>query len=355
MPAAFHIQGSDRPRPASRATIFCDGTADESFRPGTDIELSHWMPNRTPVEVRADTSTEICLRFVELGAHDQYDLVVNNHADVDGVLSVFAIVEPRLASKHREAIVGAAAMGDFWAHGGGLAIAIFVMLTDVIDAGGENGDVAATYDRAFHVVRDLLAEATPPPEVDAARATLAASLDLVATGRVTRTLTHERFVSYRIPAAVVGSNRAAALNVPRFGAQLSSETLLLPQARNFHDAERIQLVSVEGEAGWTHDLWYPGYMWADTHNLWRAPGFEFANLTDKWFFRSPELTAAIDTLRQRETADGEWTAADGLITLETIPGRRFPVVLSFLGRDAQPADSSLTPDEVATILAPTFA
>ena len=39
--------------PDSRATIFCDGSADESFRRGVDVELSHWIPNRTPGEFRA--------------------------------------------------------------------------------------------------------------------------------------------------------------------------------------------------------------------------------------------------------------------------------------------------------------
>jgi len=35
-------------RPESRRTVFADGTSESGFREGTDVELSHWIPNRTP-------------------------------------------------------------------------------------------------------------------------------------------------------------------------------------------------------------------------------------------------------------------------------------------------------------------
>ena len=89
----FDIQGSRRPRPVSARTIYCDGSAGEGFRPGVDMELSHWLPNRTPPRFKADSSTEICLNFAATGgALADYDLTLNNHVDVDGVLSMFAVV-----------------------------------------------------------------------------------------------------------------------------------------------------------------------------------------------------------------------------------------------------------------------
>jgi hypothetical protein len=56
----FEIIGHDSPRPDAERILFCDGTDERIFRPETDLELSHWRPNRTPKEYRAGTSTEIC-------------------------------------------------------------------------------------------------------------------------------------------------------------------------------------------------------------------------------------------------------------------------------------------------------
>ena len=61
----FEIIAHDLPRPAAERIIFCDGTGGALFRPESDLELSHWRPNKTPIEYRAGTSTEICFRFLE--------------------------------------------------------------------------------------------------------------------------------------------------------------------------------------------------------------------------------------------------------------------------------------------------
>jgi hypothetical protein len=87
----FHIEGSDVLRPSAREVIYCGGGIDSQFREGVDLELSHWIPNQTPKEFKADTSTEICLNFVASGDR-RFDLVVNNHVDVDGLLAVFTLV-----------------------------------------------------------------------------------------------------------------------------------------------------------------------------------------------------------------------------------------------------------------------
>lgn len=353
MPAKFHILGSELARPASAATIFCDGSADDSFRPGVDVELSHWIPNRTPIEVRADTSTEICLKFVALGEHEGYDLVVNNHVDVDGVLSVFALVEPRLALAHRTALVGAAEMGDFWAYGGGVALSIFAKLTEI--AGREGTDPNEVYAQCFAAIRELLGGATLPAHLDEARAVLAEAIDLVAKGRIVRDEIHHRFVSYVVPRELAERDLDAALHVPEFGAPITRAALLPPQARNFQDAQRIQLVSVETADGWYHDLWYPGYVWADTEYAWRPPGLQVTSSTNAWLYGFGEMAEAVDALRTRETAPGGWATARHLQPFKTIPGRNFPVVLSFVGKDEQPAPSALSPADVTAVLAPAFA
>jgi hypothetical protein len=117
MPCTLHITRSHHPRPAATRVAFCDGGVDASYRDGVDIELSHWIPNRTPAAFKAATSTEIALRFVAAGGHADVDLVVNNHVDTDGMLSVFALLHPGPALAHRATLVQAAAMGDFHAWG----------------------------------------------------------------------------------------------------------------------------------------------------------------------------------------------------------------------------------------------
>lgn len=109
----FYIQGSEGRRLSAGGVIYCDGGTDDPFREGVDLELSHWIPNRTPARFKADTSTEICLQFVASG-DPRFDLVVNNHVDVDGLLAVFTLVAGAWALPHRRTLIQAAEMGDFW-------------------------------------------------------------------------------------------------------------------------------------------------------------------------------------------------------------------------------------------------
>ena len=43
--------------------IFVDGICPGALT-SKDIELSHWMPNKTPLKHKKDTSTEICFSFL---------------------------------------------------------------------------------------------------------------------------------------------------------------------------------------------------------------------------------------------------------------------------------------------------
>ena len=355
MARPHHVLGSKRPRPESSATLFCDGSADGSFREGTDVELSHWIPNRTPAEFRADTSTEICLRFAESGRLDEFDLVVNNPADVDGVLSVFALVEPDLALAHRAELVAAAEMGDFWSYGEGAALALFQALTlELAAADAADAGPTAAYDHAFDVVRATLAGECPH-DVDPARAALDAAVTLIDEEAVERREVHDRFACYVVPVELAAEDLAAALRVPGFNAPLDGSALLPPQARNRLDKERVPLVSIATDRGWFHDLWYPGYMWADTENVWRAPGFRFANSTNAWLYGFPTLIAAVESLREMERSRGDWSVVERLLPFKTLPGRNFPVVVSFLEDEEHPAVSALPPETVAAALAPAFA
>ncbi len=105
---AFCPAGAD---PAT--TVYVDGT-ESGFR-----SLSHWPGNATPPSLRDDLSTGIALRFARLSPADQHALlgdfsvVANNHYDTDGALSAFAILQPEQALPRSDAMLGAAAAGDF--------------------------------------------------------------------------------------------------------------------------------------------------------------------------------------------------------------------------------------------------
>ena len=359
----FHIQGSQRPRPSARAVIYCDGGTDDQFREGVDLELSHWIPNRTPARFKEDTSTEICLSFVASG-DQRFDLVVNNHADVDGVLSMFTLVAGAWALPHRRTLTQAAHMGDFWGWGEPPAQALFQSLTLLIrELQSQKADGGALYERCFdHVfaflsgefeaaTADFVGESTSL--LEPGLAALGDSVALVERGDVERKVLGERFARYVIPQRLAGSELPRALRVPSFNAPLSSECVLWPQARARFDRERVHLVSVEAEAGWYHDLWYPGYVWADTPRSWRPTGLRAEGDSNTHVLDHPPLASAVDELSGLERASGRWTLARGLTPFSALEGRGFPIVLSFLANDA-PQPSSLEPDLVAERLAKAY-
>src|ERR1044071_7326518 len=88
-----------------------DGTVENS------IHFSHWEGNRTPAEVKADTSTEIALNLVaspnRAALTNGIELVTNNHFDTDGTLSVWTVLNGERALPYRDLLIAAAEAGDF--------------------------------------------------------------------------------------------------------------------------------------------------------------------------------------------------------------------------------------------------
>lgn len=183
---------------AGLRVIFCDGAGSSAFRPDRDLELSHWFPNRTPARFAADTSTEICLRFAESGIGTAaYDLVVNNHVDVDGVLAVFAVLQPELALEHRETLVQAAEMRDFWGWGERPAQVLCQALTLLFDD-LEGTDPETVHLRGFDLTRRVLSGNQPAgvgPHLEA----LATCVGRIERGEIAREQHGGRFVHYALP------------------------------------------------------------------------------------------------------------------------------------------------------------
>jgi hypothetical protein len=356
MKSNFYILGSASPRPQSKTSIFVDGVHDHTFR-DDDIELSHWLPNQTKDTYKAGTSTEICFKFLEQNPDADYDLVLNNHLDMDGLLAVFTLCFPEISLQYKDEIIQAAEMGDFWAFGKEKALNLFQNMTFFINQlDSKKIDPLEAYRKCFERTKILLNEdPSANPHFIEAEKILASSLNLIETGQIVRTSHHFRFSSYFIPKNLSLTNLESYLSMPKFNEILSSRLSFWPQARYKLDKERIQLVSVEGKNGFYYDLWYPSYMWADTKGLWRAPGLTPSSDAEGFYdLNHQKLKNAVALLNQEETGQGTWKLFKRVSLFEKRNGRGFPITLSFLSSENKIAESFLPPLKVATLLAETF-
>ena len=139
----------------SGPTICCDGRVV-----GSTLELTHWTDNETPRPLYADTSTECALRLALACARGEYAAfsdatVLNNHFDTDGVLSVWACLEPAEALRHAELLCEGAEAGDFgeWSSDRGVQLDAAI---EAIGGGVPGGEGAAKYEAALALLPALL-------------------------------------------------------------------------------------------------------------------------------------------------------------------------------------------------------
>jgi len=187
--------------------------------------------------------------------------------------------------------------------------------------------------------RALLVSASRPELTQGLRA-LQRAARLIDNGDVRRRTHGSRFVHYEIPFAL---SSPAALRVPALGEPVSDACLLWPHARARLDRERIALVSVGVKGGFAHELWYPGYCWADAPQSWRPPGIE-----EDGRFAHAGIGAALLRLQALEKGDGVWAHAERLGLGTGLSGRGFPIAAGFV-KQGEPAASTLKPDLVAAI------
>jgi hypothetical protein len=90
--------------------IVVDGSPNES----TVLTLSHWPGIPAPAGLARDLSAEMAFSYLDAPPdHPAADIVTNNHFDQDGLISIFALIEPDAALPHRELLIDVAAAGDF--------------------------------------------------------------------------------------------------------------------------------------------------------------------------------------------------------------------------------------------------
>ena len=95
---------------ATTPNIIVDGSGNEQ----TVLTLSHWPKSGSPPGLRGDTSTSIVFNYLDTPeVHVEAEAVSNNHFDEDGLVGIFALLQPMVAQRHRDLLVDVAQAGDF--------------------------------------------------------------------------------------------------------------------------------------------------------------------------------------------------------------------------------------------------
>ena len=143
-----------------------DGTVDNS------IHFSHWEGNRTPAEVKADTSTEIAINLVASPNREALtngiELVTNNHFDTDGTLSVWTVLTGERALLYRDLLIAAAEAGDFseYSSDDGVRVSIAIQGADQASPNNDTGSPLARLIAGENVDDDGRAYELVLPEVE---------------------------------------------------------------------------------------------------------------------------------------------------------------------------------------------
>jgi hypothetical protein len=275
-------------------------------------------------------------------------VAVNNHVDVDGILSVYVLMHSDHALAHRRTLIEAAEMGDFWGWGELPAQRVFQGLTLLMQQGDTGRDI---YAQAFCRIPGMLDGSDEEvPRIEESLAPLPRGADLVERGTVRRTLIGSRLAHYVVPLAEAGDDDARACYAPDFNEAISSKAVLWPHVRARKDGQRVCLVSVERPKGWFYDLCFPGYLWADTQGRWLVPGMTYHDGMASYEIHHARLLAAFKELQRREAAPGRWGLGGTNRPLGDELQKLFPVVGRFVDEQGMPAVSRQSPQQVARAL-----
>lgn len=324
---AFYGEGSPGGRPTSARTLYVDGTAGTSFRDGIDGELSHWHPNKTEDQYKAGTSTEICFKYLHLNKKRNYDLVVNNHLDVDGVLSVFVLTHPQAALAHEDVLIKAAEAGDFWGWSEGKAFHLFQELSLLFKKiGSQKKGLQESYQQCFELIVILLQKPNDTTEVEKI---LLQQYAMVEEGKILREELNDRIVSYHVPREMTQGHDEGYLRTAKVSEPISQRLAFWPQVRNRQDAQKLQLVSIETEKATHYELYLPGYCWADTKGLWRPPGMvRVETMIHGHTLHWEGLSQVVAELNAHEPSTCCWNLFPRFAFLGSRNPRDFPIILS---------------------------
>lgn len=94
-----------------RPHVVVDGAA----RPGTVRALTHWPSSPTPATLARDLSAQIALAYLDAPQWwpEAAEAVTNDHLDQDGLVSLYALVDPPAARASATLLTEIARVGDF--------------------------------------------------------------------------------------------------------------------------------------------------------------------------------------------------------------------------------------------------
>ena len=297
-----------------------DGTVANS------IHFSHWQGNTTPAEVKADTSTEIALNLVASPRRAELtqdiDLVVNNHFDTDGVLSVWTVLNGERALEFRDLLISAAEAGDFSEHSSDDGVKVSIAIQGLNQAGSDNDDASplASFLAGQRVDDDSRCYELVLPEVERLLSNVDAYESLWRDGWNNVSLALESFAS--------GESRVVEHEDSRI-----SLITLAPDLREWliaiskHARGEMFLIATRANDGWAYRLDYPYYSWAETVVRPHIP--------------RRDLTSVLATLNEKESRGvGSWKIDD----------REMTSAAKFFNADGALGVSQLEPDEVLAVL-----
>ena len=295
-----------------------DGTVPNS------IHFSHWEGNTTPAEVKADTSTEIALNLVaspnRAALTQGIELVVNNHFDTDGVLSVWSVLNGERALEFRDLLVAAAESGDFSEHStdDGVKVSIAIQGADQASPNNIQGSPLAGMIAGQNFDDDERAYDLVLPEVEKLLSNVNAYEPLWRDGWWS---VAEALDSFARGDSRVVENEGVSLITLEPG--LSSPFAAISK----HARGEIFLIATPASGGWSYRLDYPYYSWAET--------------VVRPHIARRDLTGALAILNDKEgNRDGRWKTDN----------REMTSAAKFFNADGTSGVSQLEPDDVLAVL-----
>ena len=245
-----------------------DGTVDNS------IHFSHWEGNRTPAEVKADTSTEIALNLAaspnRAQLTNQIELVTNNHFDTDGVLSVWTVLNGERALPYRELLIAAAEAGDFseYSSDDGVRVSIAIQGSDQASPTNDDGSPLARLIAGEEVDDDARAYELVLPRVEHLLTNINDYESLWREGWNSVAAAIESFEQGKSRVTEYSDAKISLITLaPELfdGAGFSPTRHSAPYTAISKFAKgEIFLIAIPASDGWFYRIDYPYYSWAET-------------------------------------------------------------------------------------------
>lgn len=307
-----------------------DGTVDNS------IHFSHWQGNETPLELKADTSTEIALNLVASPRRIEFtqgvELVTNNHFDTDGVLSVWTVLNGERALELREQLIPAAVAGDFseLRSDAGVKASIVIQGSDQPVPGEASGSPLASHLAGEVVEDEARSYELVLPEVERV---LNRTNDYEPLWRNAWEKMATAMESFSRGASFVTEFPDAKLSLVHLAPEVFGPSGFDPALHSApatvisqHAQGQLFLLTTPLLDGWSYRIDYPYYSWAETVVRPRIQRQDFSEL----LLKLNEAEGQPENLWKTDSSE-------------------LSSAIKFLGSDGRLAASRLAPDDVARL------